>query len=567
MDQPVAPSPRAGLELIDFAAVALYLIVTAGIVVWSSWRKQSTEEYFLGGRRMPWFAIGLSLLATLMSSISYMGVPGEVVSNGITMFFQYLALPFSMTVVLGVWVPFFMRLRFTSAYEYLEKRFDYRARLLGGFLFLFMRLGWMSMVMYVGSLALSQMTFTLVPEGRSDPLAVLISPSAAETVMLRDTLLYWIVGCVGLSATCYACMGGFRAAVWNDVLQSLMFLGGTFVTLGYVMWTTGTGPMEWWRITTESAPKHVQPIWFSLDPTVRMTVFTAGLLSFFWTICTHGSDQVVLQRYFSTTSLKSARRSYIVNALTDLTIGTLLAASGLALLAFYTLNPNYLPAEILSNVDGKLIVKHGDRVMPYFFAHQLPAGIGGIVLAVVLCDAMQTLVSGVNSISAVFTTDVFERLYKGEKKWLSDVGFAKILTTVIGLLVTCTAIGVAYFAQHSKRNIIDMMAPAFNMFLGPLASLFLIGMFLKCRGNSALTGTVCGMIISFIWSYWRDLFGTSYHPSITLTTAVPYLSSFIIAAVVSQFETKDPSFSGLAYTWSAVMKLPEPKDSSDESEN
>src|SRR5262249_40357963 len=100
---------------------------------------------------MPWLAVGLSLLATLMSSISYMGVPGEVVSNGITMFFQYLALPFSMAVVLGVWVPFFMRLRFTSAYEYLEKRFDYRARLLGGFLFLFMRLGWMSMVMYVGS--------------------------------------------------------------------------------------------------------------------------------------------------------------------------------------------------------------------------------------------------------------------------------------------------------------------------------------------------------------------------------------------------------------------------------
>ena len=494
-----------------------------------------------------------------------MGVPGEMVSNGATMCLQYLALPFSMSVVLLVWVPFFMRLRVTSAYEYLEQRFDYRARLLGGFLFLFMRLGWMSMVMYVGSLALSQMTVTLVPQDRIDPLVSWLNPG--QTALLRETLLYWVIAAVGVSATIYACIGGFRAAIWNDVLQSLMFLGGTLVTLGYVVLTTGTGPIEWWRIASESAPGHMRPVWFSLDPTVRMTVFTAALLSFFWTICTHGADQVVLQRYFSTTSLSSARRSYIVNAITDLLIGSLLATSGLALLAFYTLNPTYLPAEILSTVDGRLVVKHGDRVLPYFFAHQLPAGIGGVVLAVLLCDAMQTLVSGVNSISAVFTNDIFERLFPSGRQWMSDLTLAKLLTTGVGLLVTGLGIGVAYFARNSGRNIIDMMAPAFNMFLGPLASLFLIGMFLKCRTNSALTGALCGMAISFVWSYWRDLFGTTYQPSITLTTAVPYLASYAIAALVSCLESKDTNFPGLAYTWSAVMRTPERPATSNELEN
>lgn len=551
-----APAPRAGLQWVDFVGVGLYLLVTAGIVAWSSLRQKDTEDYFLGGRRMPWMAVGLSLLATLMSSISYMGVPGEMIKNGIAMFAQYMALPFSMTVVLLVWMPFFMRMRFTSAYEYLERRFDSKVRTVGSLLFLFLRLGWMSMVMYVGALALTQMVGTLVPSGFTDPVAGWLKPGT--TVLLRESLLYWVIVGVGLMATVYSSVGGFRAAIWNDVLQSVMLFGGAAVTLTYVMWTTGTGPSDWWRIASENSAGHAKPIVFSWDPTVRMTMVTAAVLNFFWTICTHGSDQVVLQRYFSTTSLKSARRSYIVNAMTDVTIGVLLALSGLALLAFYLQNPTYLPEGIFVPENGGVTVKQGDKVLPYFFAHQLPAGIGGVILAVLLCDAMQTLVSGVNSISAVFTEDLFGRMKREKSNLFTHLGLAKFLTVVVGLFVTCTANGVAYLAEHSGRNIIDMMAPAFNMFLGPLSSLFLIGMFLKCDGRVALFAVACSSVISFFWSYWQILFGTSYQPTITLATAVPYLASFGIAAVLGLFIRAKPGDEGLEYTWWNVMKRPLP---------
>jgi SSS family solute:Na+ symporter len=280
------PGPREGLQLIDVVGVVAYLLVTAGIVVWSSRRQKTTEDFFLGGRRMPWMAVGLSLLATLMSSISYMGVPGEMISNGITMFAQYLSLPFSMLVVLGVWVPFFMRLRMTNAYEYLEKRFDYRVRFMGGLLFLLLRFGWMSMVMYVGSLALTEMTASLVPADKLDPLASWLAGDVGTTVMLHSTLLYWVIGTVGVLATIYTCAGGFRAAIWNDVLQALMLLGGTLVTLGYVMWTTGTVPSDWWETASRHSAGHTHPKLFSFDVTERMTIFTAACLSFFWTICT-----------------------------------------------------------------------------------------------------------------------------------------------------------------------------------------------------------------------------------------------------------------------------------------
>ena len=558
-----APAPRDGLQWIDFLAVGIYLLITMGIVIWSSRRQANTSEFFLGGRRMPWMAVGLSVLATLMSSISYMGVPGEMIKNGVAMFAQYLALPLSMSVVLFVWIPFFMRLKFTSAYEYLERRFDVETRIIGSLLFLLLRLGWMSMVTYVGSLALTQMVGTLIPADTIDPLAKWIDPTAAEPTMLRASFLYWIIVSVGLSATVYGSIGGFRAAIWNDVLQSVMLFGGTVVTLGYVVWTTGTGPVEWWKIAAENSSGHTKPILFSLDPTVRMTVFTAALLNFFWVICTHGSDQVVLQRYFSTTSLKSARRSYLVAAVTDVTIGVLLAFCGLALLAFYLQHPAYLPEGIFVAENGHTVVKHGDKVLPHFFAHQLPAGIGGVILAVLVCDVMQTLVSGVNSISAVFAGDLYGRLRPNRKPILTDVGFARFLSVAIGLIVTSLAISVAYLAQHSDRNISDLMAPAFNMFLGPLASLFLIGMFLKCDGRVVKIAVACSVVISFLWSYWQILFGTSYQPTITLTTAVPYLASFLIAAVISRFVRSSISNPGLEYTWVVVMRRPIPVDASE----
>lgn len=554
-----APAPRDRLQWIDFLAVGIYLVITMAIVIWSSRRQANASEYFLGGRRMPWMAVGLSVLATLMSSISYMGVPGEMIRNGVAMFAQYLALPFSMIIVLFVWVPFFMRLKFTSAYEYLERRFDTQTRMIGSLLFLLLRLGWMSMVTYVGSLALTQMVGTLIPVDLVDPVSQWLSPRAPVPTLLRASFLYWIIISVGLSATVYGSLGGFRAAIWNDVLQSLMLFGGTVVTLGYVVWTTGTGPVEWWRIASENSSGHTKPIWFSFDPTVRMTVVTAAMLSFFWTVCTHGSDQVVLQRYFSTTSLKSARKSYIVAAVTDLTIGVLLAFCGLALLAFYLQHPSYLPEGIFVTQNGQTVVKQGDKVLPHFFAHQLPAGIGGVILAVLICDAMQTLVSGVNSITSVFAGDLYGRLRPDRKPILGDVSFARLLSVMVGLLVTVIAVSVAYLAQNSGRNIIDLMAPAFNMFLGPLASLFLIGMFLKCDSRVVKTAVACSIVISFFWSYWQILFGTAYQPSITLTTAVPYLASFVIAAIISRFVRTPTDYPGLEYTWSVVMRRSVPE--------
>src|SRR4029077_12250021 len=139
------------------------------------------------------------------------------------------------------------------------------------------------------------------------------------------------------------------------------------MVIGTVILKDQTGPLDWWQTAAAHAPRHTSPPLFSTDIMVRNTIVWMLVGNFFWTICTHGSDQVVLQRYFATRSLKAARRSYLVNAVSDVSINLLLAVAALALLYFYLEHPKFLG-------NGLTPKDAGDKLLPYFFTHQLPAG-------------------------------------------------------------------------------------------------------------------------------------------------------------------------------------------------
>ena len=548
----LADAARSGLQPLDYVMVGVYLLVTVGIVLWSSRKQGDTEEFFLGGRRMPWMAVGLSIMATLLSTISYLGLPGEMIKHGIGVFAMYVAFPLSMFVVIPLFIPFFMRLRLTSAYEYLELRFNLWARLLGSILFFCLRLGWIAMVMYSGSLAISGMTGWDL-----------------------SRVILWM----GLAATAYTFLGGLRAVIWTDVLQAVMLFGGAAVILAYVWYATGAGPGAWWNEATRLG-NTATPV-FSIDPTVRITLVTALINSFFWQCCTHVSDQVVLQRYSATPTVAAARNSYIINMVSALAIGILLGLAGLALLYFYTKRPELLGP-------GMNPRDTGDKLMPFFYAHQLPLGFAGLILANFLCDAMQTLVSGVNSITAVASRDILSR-FREEKPTHDSLWTARVLTLGIGLICTMAAIGIATLANPlaspgdvpkttvstpeappivkavraglpKGKNIVDLMPRTFNMFLGPLASLFLIGMFIpRATARSALPAVLGALTLSVGWSYAREIFGTPYDLSIQWAIGLPCVTGVALGAVLSLLESRSPH-SGSEYTWWAVMRRPEPKD-------
>lgn len=520
-----------GLRPLDYAAIVAYLVLTFGVAAWMSRRQKSTEDFFLGGHRLPWFAVGLSIMATLMSTQSYIGVPGEAIKRGITLFLGCLSIPLSMLVIFCLWVPFFMRLRVTSAYEYLERRFDGTARLLAAGLFVLLRIGWMSMVMYVVAMTIDTM-------------------KGSDIESLPGPDIYWWIGAIGFASAVYAVLGGMEAVIWTDVLQFGLMLGGVLLALGSVFFLTHTGPFDWWRIASTNLEVHSSPPLFHsdiFDPVIKVTIVTAMINHFFWTVCTHGSDQVVLQRYFSTTSLAAARRSYLTNVVSDLTMMSLLALSGIAVLAFYLLYPQALAAH-LSVTDTP------DKLFPHFLATQLPAGCAGLIVAGFLCDAMQTLESGVNSMAAVVSSDFINRFRAGGARVMSDLAVARLLAVGVALAVTLIACGIPVIMETYKLNIIEMMPKMFNMFLGPLAALFFIGMFLPhCSGRTAVPAVLGGIAVSVVWSWWKEIFGTETSPTFTLAIAVPCLASLLLAALSGLLFEGTAAKDG-GNSWWAVMQ-------------
>lgn len=523
----------SGLETLDFIAIGLYLVVTFGIAVWFGRKQKTTEDFFVGGRHMPWFAVGLSILATLFSTLSYLGAPGEMIKHGVGLFIGNLAIPFSMAVVMLLWIPFFMRLRVTSAYEYLERRFNYTARLIGAALFVLLRLGWMSMVVFAASMALDRV--------KGDDMEFLAGPD-----------IYWWIAGVGLFAAIYTAVGGIQAMIWTDVLQCLLLLAGVLMPIGYVMFVDHTGPIDWWATAAAHAPAHTAPPLYSSDVTLRNTILWFLIGSFFWTICTHGSDQVVLQRYFSTTSLQAARRSYLINIVVDLTMSSLLALAGLALLAFYLKHTDRLPA-------GWTAISAADKLFPHFLGHQLPVGCAGLIISAFICDAMQTLESGVNAITAVVANDVVPRLRQGRQRVMSDLAFARLLSVVITAIVTTNAYFVARHWKDDAPTLVDMMPKFFNMFVGPLAALFFTGMFLpRCTSRSAIPAVLTGLTVSIFWSWFREIFGVTYRPTPFLSICVPCLTTLGTAALLSYLVERKGPHAGQNFTWFAIVRGQKP---------
>jgi len=443
---------QAGLSPLDYAVVVLYFALMLGLGYFIGRRQKSADEYFLAGRGMPWFAVGLSILASLLSTISYLATPGEMIKNGVAVLAGRLAVPFIYLVVgFGV-IPYFMRLRVTSAYEYLEMRFDLATRLFGSVLFILIRISWMGLIVFTAAGALEEITglpYVLIVTG------------------------------VGLIAIVYTTLGGLRAVIWTDVVQFVFLFGGALFTVLYVATDTGTGPVTWWRNAT-GIDRPAQPI-FSLDPFVRVTWVGMVISQFFWWVCTACSDQVAIQRYLSTSSIKDARRSFACNLVAGVLTGCLLALCGIALYSFYPQLP------------GK-----PDDAFPHFIAHEMPPVLAGLVVAALFSAAMSSIDSGMNSIATVITVDFFRRLRKTALASRQEVTLARVITAVVGILALSMCLLLKRIPDETRGNITDATSQINTFIVGGLAGLFLIAMFLRrCIGPVAIASTLIGMTTGF----------------------------------------------------------------------
>ncbi len=464
-----APSPAPapyGLTTLDWMIIAAYGFAMLAIGVYYARRTRNREDYLLGGRSMRSSSVGLSLFATLFSTITYLALPGEMISKGPVILWSMVSIPVAYVVVGYLLIPRFMEMRVTSAYEILETRLGVGLRLLAAIVFLITRTLWMALIIYVTAEKIIVTMMDLPADA-----AVWVTPIVAAAV--------------GLLTVAYTSMGGLRAVVLTDVIQSLILLGGAFLTIVMIsIKMGGVGP--WWPTAWSPNWDH-QPL-FSLDPTVRVTVIGSIVFMTIWWIGTAGSDQMAIQRYLATRDTKAARRMFLVTGLSNVLITSLLACVGFALLAFFTAHPEYLPAETME--------KNADIVFPLYIIRHVPPGVTGLILAALLAAAMSSLSSGVNSACSVISVDFIDRFRKkpAADSDAAQVKQTRIISVVSGLVAVCVSL---LMGQIKGMNIMEITVRTNHVFVAPLFMLFVLALFVPfATPVGAACGALAGCIVA-----------------------------------------------------------------------
>ena len=460
------PKPQ-GLAALDWVIIIIYASATIGLGWYYSRRQRSRQEYFVGSGSMNPMLIGVSLFATLLSTISYLSIPGEALGKGPVVMTGMLALPVVYFIVGHVLLPVYMRQRVTSAYELLEAKLGSGIRILGASMFIVLRLAWMSLLIY---LAAKAMTTMMDLEERHIPVIVLVT---------------------GTVAVVYTSLGGLRAVVITDALQTMLLFGGALLVL--VTITVHFGGFGWFP-TTWQANWDKQPV-FDWNPKTRITMVGIVFSTLTWQICTAGGDQVSVQRFMATGDARAARRALVTQLAVQVTVAIALYLVGFALLGYFQAHRELLP-------DGFDLKNDADFIFPHYIAYRLPVGVSGLVVAAMFAAAMSSIDSGVNSITAVVSSDFLERMGLQPESEKGQVRVAQILALTIGGLVV---IGSSSIGQI-PGNITAVTAKTTNLLVTPIFALFFFALFVPfARPLGVAIGAVAGIATASLIAFSGSL--------------------------------------------------------------
>lgn len=449
---------RPPFGALNYCAIGLYLGVLVAIGAYFARRNRSTDDYFRGGQRVPWWAAGCSIFATMLSSLTFMSVPAKVYATDWVYFLINLCIVALAPFIIAYVLPFFRATDATSAYEYLERRFNLFARLFASACYVLFQVGRMAIVMYLPALALATVT-----------------PLSVETCILL----------MGVLSLVYCTIGGVEAVIWTDTLQTFVLLGGALLSLLIIVFNLDGGAAH--LLSTAQADGKLNLInwdWSagSFATNALWVIVLGGLAQ---QLVPYSSDQGVVQRYMSVPSERLAARSIWTNAALSLIASLLFFALGTALYVFYKQHPLELDPGL-----------QNDSVFPQFIASQLPAGLAGLVIAGVFAAAQSTVSTSMNSIATAFTTDFVRRfdLLKCEQGYLRC---AQLATLVSGVLGTTAAL---VLARADVKSLWDTFMGVIGLFGGPMGGLFILGMFTRrAHGAGAVIGAVASaLLVAFV---------------------------------------------------------------------
>ncbi len=430
---------------LDYAVVVCYVCAVVWIGGRLGSRQKSLKGFFLGGRTIPWWAAACSGIATMVSAIGFIGAPSQAFASDWTYLQSRLAWPVAILIACVFFIPFFHRLELYTAYEYLERRFDRRTRLIAAGVFTLLKCGYTAVAIYAPALVISEMTAL--------PVA-------------------WICLGMGGLTTAYTCVGGIRAVIWTDTAQFAVLLGGLLAAFYYAVSSVDGGLAT---IVSEGAAEgKFRFLDWSSSLETEFTAWGGLIGGTFFLLSQYVVDQAELQRFLTTSSLQGSRRALVSTMVFTSIYGLVVFFIGTALYVHYSHQPSQAAFEM-----------DPDRVFPMFILENLPAGLRGLLLAGILAAAMSTVSSILNSLATVTVRDILEPFARET----GSVRLARWATLAFGCLTTALSLraelfGTVLIAQGKIRN----------FFGGSLVGVFLLGL-LNPRANSS--GAFWSIVISF----------------------------------------------------------------------
>lgn len=461
------------LHWLDILTLLAYLFGVTIMGFYLSRKNTSTEEYFVGGRSFNGWIVGLSLVGTSISSVTFVAYPGDAFKTAWLRFLPNLTLPICVIIAAYLFLPFFRRGKITSAYEYLEDRFGPSIRIYGAVAFIISQILRVSMILYLISLVIFEMT------GFSPVMCILIG---------------------GIFVAVYTIVGGINAVIWTDVVQTIVLIIGGIITIVIIINKLPGGLGQIFSVAIEEhkfafaewTNGNVEPVSWALslkNKTAAMMVII-GLTIWLNEYC---ANQNTIQRYCASKNVKEARKAMYVCAFTSVPIWAFYMFIGTSLYVFFKVYPTIEATEMLNGV------RKADQILPFFIVNYMPPGVTGLVIAAVLAAGMSSLDSSINAISTVTVVDIYRRhMVKGK----SDRHYLKVAWVSAAVAAALMIAGAIVFAKSESKTFQDTAVILGSLFSGGLLGLYMLGFFTK-KGDARSVGF--GIVFTLAFTAWTIL--------------------------------------------------------------
>ena len=551
------------MTTLDWAVLGVYLVAIVGYGVWMGRGNRKIDDFFLAGREMKWWAAGLSVMATQISAITFVGTTGQAYTSGMSFLVVYFGLPFAMVALCLTLVPFFYRSGVFTAYQYLERRFDSRTRTLTSLLFLVSRGLAMGVTLYAPSLVLS----------------VILGWSESATILL-----------MGGTTILYVVYGGNKSVIWTDVVQMAIIWFGIFVCVGVAIVQLPASFSLRDSLAVAQLTGHLEVMDFSLEPSRPYTVWTGVIGGTFLAMAYFGADQSQVQRYLSGRSLTESRLALLFNAFLKVPMQFLILLTGVLVFVFYhfAVPPllwnavearrveQSLPPPELAALHARFQAAHRDRrasaseyartrsddsrrayldanarllaahaeaarkaadlsgkpyndtnyIFPSYIVTYLPGGLAGLVIAVIFAAAMSTLSGEFNSLATASMVDFYQRFVKPEASDAHYLAVSRLFTAAWGVFACVVALQAGRLGSA-----IEVVNRFGSYFYGSILGVFGLAILTpKASARGAFYGLIAGMITVAVVSVstsiaflWYNVVGalTVFVIGLLITAAVP----------------------------------------------